>query len=182
MRARLLSPFLLPFLLATALSAQAQDAPPIKPGLWQVKNDMRMPDGSPMPDMREHLKKLPPDMRRQMEARMKQQGVDLSGGLGDMKVCLSRQSLEQNNWQGQQGNCKTEVLSRSATTWKWRSVCTDPQAQIDGEAVFASPEAYTMKTVMTRTADGQTRTARMTTESKWLGSDCGDLKPMAPRR
>ena len=112
MRAR----FLLPFLITAALSAQAQDAPPIRPGLWQVKNDMRMPDGSPMPDMREHLKKLPPDMRRQMEARMKQQGVDLSGGLGDMKVCLSRQSLEQNNWQGQQGNCKTEVLSRSATT------------------------------------------------------------------
>ena len=113
---------------------------------------------------------------------MKQQGVDLSGGLGDMKVCLSKQSLEQNNWQGQQGNCKTEVLSRSASTWKWRSVCTDPQAVIDGEALFASPEAYTMKTVMKRTAGGQTQTARMTTESKWLGSDCGDLKPMAPRR
>ena len=178
MRTRLL----LSLLLAAPLGAHAQDAPPIKPGLWQVKNDMRMPDGSPMPDMRAHLQKLPPDMRRQMEARMKQQGVDLSGGLGDMKVCLSKQSLEQNNWQGQQGNCKTEVLSRSASTWKWRSVCTDPQAVIDGEALFASPEAYTMKTVMKRTAGGQTQTARMTTESKWLGSDCGDLKPMAPRR
>ncbi len=173
---------LLPFLIATALGAHAQDAPPIRPGLWQVKNDMRMPDGSAMPDMREHLQKLPPDMRRQMEARMKQQGVDLSGGVGDMKICLSKASIEQNNWQGRQGNCDTTVLSRSATAWTWRSVCTDPQAEIDGEARFESAEAYTMHTVIRRPVDGRQQTARMTTRAQWLGSSCGDLKPMAPRR
>jgi len=172
----------LPLLITACLGAQAQDAPPIKPGLWQVQNDMRMPDGSAMPDMSEHLKNMPPDARRQMEARLKQEGVDMSGGPQNLKVCLSKESIAQNNWQGQQGHCTTEVLSRSKKSWKWRSVCTDPQARIEGEAIFSSPQAYTMRSVMTSTVQGRSESTTMTTRSQWLGADCGGLAPMAPRR
>src|SRR5688572_5613257 len=107
----------LSFLAAAALSAaaHAQTTPPIKPGLWQVNVEN---DGQKMPDMGEHLKNLPPEQRRQVEAMMKERGVDMSGG--GMKICHTKESLDQGKWQAEQGSCKTDVLSRTSTQWKWR--------------------------------------------------------------
>jgi Protein of unknown function (DUF3617) len=161
--------------------AHAQSPPPIKPGLWQVRG-VRDVDGQRMPDMSEHLKNMPPETRRQMEAMMKQHGVDASGGARDMKVCLSRESIDPNQWQGQMGTCKTEYLTRTATNWKWHTSCLEPASETDGEATFNSAERYTVKVVTTAAVMGQSRTSRMTLDSKWLGPDCGDLKPVTPPR
>lgn len=161
--------------------ARAQTAPPIKPGLWQVRSEREV-DGqkSQMPDMSEGLKSLPPEARKQIEAMMKQRGVDVGGG-GDMKICLSRDSLDPGQWESHQGSCKTDYSSRSGSTWKWHTSCQEPASETDGEARFTGPESYTVKTATTMTVQGETRTTRMTLNSKWLGADCGDLKPITPR-
>lgn len=163
--------------LACAAQAHAQSAPPIKPGLWRVVVEN---DGQKMPDMSEHLKNMPPEQRRQMEAMMKERGIDMSGGASGMKLCLNKESLDQGKWQGEQGKCKTDILSRTSTQWKWRSVCTDPKAESVGEANFADPENYTVTstTTMASAPGGAPRTVKSTVRSKWLGADCGDLKPM----
>ena len=160
--------------------ARAQTAPPIKPGLWQVHSE-RDVDGqkAKAPDLSEHLKNMPPEARKQMEAMMKQRGVDMSGGgLNDMKICLTKDSLDPDRWQRNQGSCKTDYVSRSGTTWKWHTSCREPAAETDGEAHFTSPDSYTVKTATTMTIRGETRTSRMTLDSKWLGADCGDIKPV----
>jgi hypothetical protein len=166
---------------ALASGAHAQSAPPIKPGLWQVQveND----SGQKMPDMSEHLKNMPPEQRKKIEAMMKERGVDMSGGAGGMKICHSKESLDQGKWQGDQGNCKTDILSRSSTQWKWRSVCSNPKAESVGEANFANPENYTVISTTTAAAPGGApKTIKSTIRSKWLGADCGDLKPIqAPK-
>jgi Protein of unknown function (DUF3617) len=162
--------------------ARAQSAPPIKPGLWQIQTEREV-DGQRqrMPDMSEHLKNMPPEARRQMEAMMKQRGVDMSSGnMNDMKVCLTRDSLDAEQWQRHQGTCKTDYLSRTASSWKWHTSCTDPAAETDGEAFFTSADAYTVKTATTMNVQGQSRITRMTLNSKWLGPDCGDVKPVTP--
>jgi hypothetical protein len=166
-------------MLACGLAAQAQTTPPIKPGLWQVNSD-RQVDGQKAPDMGEHMKKMSPEMRARIEAGMKQHGVDMSGGAGNMKMCMTRESLDQGRWQGDEGNCKTDFTSRTASSWKWRSSCSQPPSQTEGEASFAGPEAYTVKSSTTMTLQGQTRVSKMTMTAKWLGADCGDLKPLAP--
>lgn len=162
-------------------SAHAQNAPPIKAGLWQVQMER---DGGPAtPDMREQLKNMTPEQRQQVEAMMKQRGVDMSGGgAGSMKICLTKEQLDGNSWQGQQANCKTDVTSRSATAWKWRSVCTKPESVSDGEASFPNPENYVVKATTTTTTGAQKRTTKTTMTSKWLGADCGDLKPIQPKK
>ena len=163
--------------LACAFNVHAQSAPPIKPGLWQVnvEND----GGQQMPDMSEHLKNMPPEQRKQIEAMMKQRGVDMSGGAGGMKICLSKESLDQGKWQAEQGKCKTDILSRTSTQWKWRSVCTDPKAESVGEANFVDAENYTVINTMTTAAQGGApRTIKSTMRSKWVGADCGDVKPI----
>jgi len=167
------------FSLAFCLAAQAQTTPPIKPGLWQIHSD-RQVDGQKAPDLGEQMKKMSPEMRKRMEANMKLHGVDMSGGPGSMKMCMTRESLDQGRWQGAEGNCKTDFTSRSASSWKWRSSCGQPPSQSEGEASFASPESYTVKSNTTMTLQGQTRVTQMVMSGKWLGADCGDLKPIAP--
>jgi len=107
---------------------------------------------------------------------MKKQGIALGSG-GVSKVCHSRESLDQDLWQEQSERCKTDMLSRSASSWKWRSSCKQPDLEIDGEALFAGPESYTVKTSMKMASAGATSTTRTTVTAKWLGNDCGDLKP-----
>jgi hypothetical protein len=159
----------------TATCALAQTAPPIKPGLWELVSEREV-DGKQTADPSDELKKMQPEARKQLEAVMRKKGMEVGGG--PVKVCMSREVLDQGQWQGQQSGCKTEFTSRSATIWKWRTRCDKPQSTGEGEAVFASPEAYTVKSTMKSTIDGQARTTRSTAKGKWLGPDCGSLPPM----
>jgi Protein of unknown function (DUF3617) len=167
-------------------TAQAADAPPIKPGLWEVTNDSRKMDGHAMPDhsaqMAEAMKKMPPQMRQQMEARMKANGVQMAPsatGNTTVRMCLTKDMLEQNRWQQNDHNCKMDPPSRSGSTWKWKVVC--PQGTGEGTTTFSSPEAYTTQMHMTMAREGGTQhTMDMTHRAKWLGADCGGVKPMAP--
>lgn len=163
---------------ALAPFAQAQSAPPIKPGLWQVQSERDL-DGRKAPDPMEQMKSLPPEARKQMEAMMKKRGIDMGEG-GVRRICHSRESLDQGRWKGDSERCKTDITGRSAASWKWHSVCTEPPSEMEGEALFAGPESYTVKTLMTTHRKGQPQTMRMTMTAKWLGADCGELKPMQP--
>lgn len=160
---------------ACAAVAHAQTAPPIKPGLWQVQSE-RSIDGQKAPDLGEHMKNMPPEMRKRMEANMKQRGIDMSGGPGQMKMCQTRESLERGQWQGEATNCKTDFSSRTGSSWKWRSVC--PESVSEGEATFTSADSYTVKTVTNTTRQGKATRMDMTLKAKFLGADCGDLKPV----
>ncbi len=164
---------------AVACAAQAQSSPPLKPGLWQVQSEREV-DGQKAPDPMEMLKSLPPESRKQMEAMMKQRGFGV-GSDGVQKICHSRESLDQGKWGGDSESCKTDITSRSPTVWKWRSSCTQPAYEGSGEAHFAGPENYTVKNLMTTQHEGKARTTRMTLTARWLGPDCGDLKPIQPR-
>jgi hypothetical protein len=161
---------------AVASAAHAQSNPPIKPGLWQVQGEREV-NGQKAPDPMERMKDLPPEARKQMEAMMKKRGVEMAQG-GVQKICHSRESLNQGQWKGDSEKCKTEITSRSASAWKWHSSCTQPESEMDGEALFSSTENYTVKTSMTTKHQGQAQTMRMTVTAKWLGADCGELKPM----
>jgi hypothetical protein len=52
----------------------------------------------------------------------------------------------------------------------------------DGEATFLYANNFTVKSTGVSTIGGKTRTSSTTRIGKWLGTDCGELKPMeAPR-
>lgn len=163
--------------LTLAASAQAQ-TPPIKPGLWQLHNS-RMSQGGQAMDMGAQMKNMPPEARKRMEEVMKQKGMDLGAGDGTMKICMTKESLDQGNWRGTQHGCTTDFKNRTASSWKWSAVCTNPPSESEGEAVFTSPEAYTVKSKTTVTRGAQKQVMDMTVNAKWLGADCGGLKPMS---
>ena len=102
------------------------------------------------------------------------------GSGGANRVCLSKESLDAGRWQARPTARSSSVLRSERL--KWHSVCPQTDTTIDGEAVFADAENYTVRTATTRTFRGDTKVTRTTLQAKWLGSDCGDLKPFEPKR
>ena len=86
--------------------------------------------------------------------------------------------LAQNRWQKSEANCKTEILSRSSNAWKWKVTC--PQNQGEGTTTFSGSEAYTTQMHMTMLQDGRPQSMTMKHHAKWLGANCGSLKPVSP--
>lgn len=180
--ARLLSIPALLLLAAAHGAAPAQSRPPIKAGLWEVKQTREM-NGQKMPDMGEHLKNMPPEARKRMEEQMRQRGVEMGGGSTTAKLCLSEESLSRDDWTsaGAEHGCKTEILSRSATAWKWRSTCGgQPPTVAEGETRFQGDTGYTTVIDATSNRQGQPHRMHMEMQGKWLGADCGKLKPIVP--
>jgi len=166
---------LVPCAVALAATAAVAQVPPIKSGLWQLQTE-RSVDGRKAPDMNERMKSMSPAARQRMEAMMKQQGVDTSGG--GTRLCMTREMLDQGRWHDTSPRCKVDFSTRSASAWKWRSVCTQPDSTGEGEAAFHSPESYTVTSNTTMMLKGQTRTSTNVIKMQWLGAACGDVKPL----
>ncbi len=166
-------------LVATLPVWTLAQTPPIKPGLWEVKSEGSA-DGQKTAPPADRLASLPPAVRAQVEASMKQKGVAMGAG-GVSRICFTRESMDPARW-GNAANCKTDYGARSNSSWKWHSVCTQPEMTIDGEALFANPENYTVNSTTTMKLRGETKTSQRTVRARWIGADCGDLKPFDPKR
>lgn len=172
-------------LILLAGPALAQ-TPPIKPGLWEMKQLHLEVDGKPMPtmdqmapQMAQQMAQMPPEMRKQMEAQMKAQGLALGGG-GAIRTCISAAMLKQNQWgQAQQGqqDCKMDVLERSGSSWRWKVQCRAGQGE--GSTVFSGDAGYTSDMHWRGTAKGQPQSMKTKVQARWLGADCGGMKPLA---
>lgn len=173
-----------PFLLAAALCLPAA-AQSLKPGLWEVQQKMQGSGemNQAMADMQKQMAGMPPEQRKQMEAMMAQQGVQMSPGAGgamNMRMCMSKEMAERNEIPASQGDCKTTSQQRTGNTMRMAFTCTRPPSSGETQFTFTSPEAYTMKMTATTTASGKTEKVNMEGSGKWIAADCGTLKPMAP--
>ncbi|MGH9553858.1 MAG: hypothetical protein ACRD3W_31055, partial [Terriglobales bacterium] len=74
-------------LVAGACCAQAQTAPPIKPGLWQVHSEREV-NGQKAPDASDRMKDMSPEKRARFEAMMKARGIE-TGSPGMTKMCFT---------------------------------------------------------------------------------------------
>ena len=168
-------------ILAAALAPAIAGAqtPPIKPGLWEVRSDRKL-DGQAAPAPADAMKNLSPEVRAKIQAQMKANGVAI-GSNGANRVCLDKSSLDAGRWQSRATTCKTDYSTRTASSWKWHSTCTQPESASDGEATFTNAENYTVTTTSTHSFRGEPKTTQMTIRAKWLGADCGDLKPIDPK-
>ena len=167
-------------LAAFALGAGAQT---LKPGLWEVTHKMQGAHMDAMAQMQQQMAKMPPEQRKMMEEAMARQGVKIgAGGPGggmSMKVCMTREMIDKNELGEQRPDCKTTKQSRSGNTLKTAFVCTNPPSSGEGQFTYNSSEAYTMKVTATSQIEGQSQKVDMEGSGKWLGADCGAVKPMA---
>lgn len=144
-----------------ACSASAYSADTIKPGLWEMTSQMQ--GGG------------------EAANAMAKQGMQMgstAGGAMAVKLCMTQEMIDRNAVAPQDGDCTHTNSTRSGKTMKFSFVCTKPPSSGEGEVTFTSPEAYTSRVVVQTTRRGKPETMDMRNSGRWLGKDCGNIKPM----
>ena len=163
-----------------ALSVQAQVS---KPGLWEVTSKL---GGSAemdkaMAQMQQQMASMPPDQRKQMEAMLAKQGMSLSAAPAGMlaKMCMTKEMAEKSQMPVQtQGDCTSTTSDKTSTGMKFKFTCASPPSSGEGQYTFMGDSAYTMKMKINTQQQGKQVTTTLDSSGKWLGADCGTIKPM----
>jgi hypothetical protein len=172
--------------LALGASATAS-AQSLKPGLWEITNKMQSSSGQMeqnMSQMQQQMANMPPEQRKMVEEMMAKQGVKMGpGGPGGgitARICMTKEMVERNELPSQRGDCKTTQQARAGNTMKMAFTCTNPPSSGEGQVTYTSPESYAMKMMVNTQVQGKPEKVNMDGTGKWLGSDCGNIKPMVP--
>jgi hypothetical protein len=133
-----------------------------------------------MAEMQKQMAAMPPDQRKQMEAMMSQRGVKMAPGANGgmaMQMCMTKEMAERNDMPMQDG-CRMTKNERSGNTMKMAFTCTKPPSSGEGQVTFTSSEAYTSRMTVKSGADTMT----MEGTGKFLKADCGNVKPVSPKK
>jgi len=134
---------------------------------------------------------MPPEKRKQIEEMMARQGKGgpgLAAGMGmmagkpaTMKVCITPEQAAREPFTSGQGNCQQLSQERSGKTTKIKFSCTrEDGASMTGEGQFTllSDKEHTGHMVMDGVGrKGQPAHMEIDQAGRWLGADCGDVKP-----
>jgi Protein of unknown function (DUF3617) len=178
-------PLLFAALVMTAGPALAQSK--LTPGLWEHQTRIKTGSGqmeAAMAQMQQQLASMPPEQRKQMEEAMGRQGMGMGGpmapgGAMPIKICLSPEQAARDEVPMQEdGNCKITSRTRSGNTFKFTMACTGPrEGSGEGEVTYVSSKEHKGRMKITSKRGGRDETMEMETSAKWLGADCGALKP-----
>lgn len=168
-------------LAAIALGAQAQVT---KAGLWEVSSKL---GGSAemdkaMAQMQQQMASMPPEQRKQMEAMLAKQGMSISGAPGGVlaKMCMTKDMVERSQMPVQtQGDCTSTTSDKTSTGMKFKFTCSSPPSSGEGQYTFMGDSAYTMKMRINTPQQGKPVITTLDSSGKWMGADCGNIKPMA---
>lgn len=168
--------------LFIAVPCSAQN---MKPGLWEVNNKMQSSNGQleqAMAMVHEQMAQMTPEQRQSMEAMMAKNGMQMptvgAGGSMSVKMCMTRDMAAQNKMPIQDvGNCTHKRSAVVGNTMKVSFSCSKPDASGEGTVTFNSDTNYAMKMKVTTSANGKPETMNMDATGRWLGADCGNIKP-----
>lgn len=164
-----------------ALPAGAQ-ALNMKPGLWELNNKVSSSDPqmqSAMTEMQKQLANLSPQQRQAMQQMMDRNGVQIklgAGGALQSRMCMTRDMIERREFPVQEGACTQTMTPLSANRLKIAFNCTKPRASGEGELTMDSDSSYRAH-VKIRSEDRGT--VDMDVDGRWLGADCGSVRPMS---
>lgn len=179
----------------------------MKPGLWE--HTFKLNEGSigaitgaqqeqvsqAMEEMKKQMANMSPEQRKMMEDMMAKQGIKISDKGIDMpsqnlqiskdgtvmKICVTQSQIDSGELP-QAENCEQKVTQVSAGVFKSTFVCKgEHPVNGEGQIVFQSNKAYTGTTKVTTEVNKKMQTIEGTQSGKWLSSDCGDIKPLAPK-
>jgi len=156
----------------TAGVAGAQAPVDMKPGLWEVRILKMEQDGQDMlAMMRQAMASVPPEQRKQM---------GMSGSDPTVtRVCYSAAMLKGDDWlagqNAQKQGCSPPKVNRSGNRGTFEVTCKDMASK--GEYVTTSDQ-ISMKTETVASAGGSKHKLAQEMQMKFLGSDCGDVKPL----
>jgi hypothetical protein len=163
---------------ALALPARAQGLA-VKPGLWESSSSSSGAPRSAMPQIPpDQLARLTPDQQAMIRQRMA--GGGGGGQPATHRYCVT-QAMIQKGFTGPNDNqrCTRTVVSNTASAVEVTVVCTGDHpatGTIRVQATDAASVAGTLDMTVSN-GNGGTMPIHSTFQSRWLGADCGDIKP-----
>jgi len=155
----------------------------IKAGLWEHGYDMKSSDPrveAAMKQMQQSMASLPPDQRKMMEDMMAKQGVGIGPKGNTVRVCMTQADVERGPSQPEPG-C-TQTSKRNGNAWSMSFQCKGPPPSSgEGQVTLLSPTAYQGQFDIRVVEDGKPMKMQMSQRGKWLGADCGNVKPISSR-
>lgn len=170
-------------LLVCPVATWAADLFDVKTGLWETTSTREMTGmaAPAMPQLTdEQLAKIPPAQRAQIEAMMKGRGG--APQTSTNKVCLTKEALAKALSFGQQNNnCTQKINSLSAAKQEIHMECTG-QFKGSGDLVVERVDSEHAKgNLLMKTEGDHPTTIKVSFSTKFLSSDCGDVKPMGDK-
>ena len=161
--------------LLTASVAWGAATLDVKTGLWEMTSVGETSGRPPIPA--EALAKLTPEQRAKVEQSMAA-GMASANQPRVRKECLTQKSLERGLNFEDRPNCRTTVLNSTPRMVDFAMECTGAQ-QMKGKFHFEAADRETIAgdTNMMMTDGTNTMTMKYKISGKWLGSNCGDVKP-----
>jgi hypothetical protein len=146
----------------------------IKTGLWEVTSTGETTGVPPIPP--EVLARMTPEQRAQMQAAM-----GLASKPDVSRSCITEKTLQRGLDFGERErpNCRRTMLNSTSRQIDVRMECTGRET-MNGTFHFEAVDRQTMSggINMAVTNGANTMTMKRTMHGKWLGSDCGSVKPM----
>lgn len=167
-------------LLAALLSGfaaflQAQDAKDIKPGLWEIQHKTAV-DGQELPDMNKMLEQVPPEMRGQVQAMMAKNGAGMTDK--GVTICITPEQIANQQYGNDpKSKCQLSDMKHEGNVTHMKMQCSKPKGEGETTVTRLSPESWTSVSKMTMEENGAPHAMNSESTAKWLGSDCGEVKP-----
>ena len=161
----------------------------LKPGLWETRILKQVVDGrdtsaqiaGAMSQMQQAMAGMSPEHRARLEAMMKQHGGPVIGSDGAVKMCVSPEMASLDKpIVDREGRCQPATVNRSGdhTTFEFSCSWNGVESTGKGESTTIGDLIRTQLDTKTRKSNGETHLMHSETEMKFLGSACGDVKPM----
>jgi hypothetical protein len=160
----------------------------LKPGLWETRVVKHLTDGRDttsqmtgvMSQMQQNLARLPPEQRARMEAMMKERGAMTMGTEGTTRLCISREMAGRDKpIIDPEGHCQPAKISQSGNHTSFEFNCSTNGTVMTGKGEStAEGDTIVSRVDIIRTANGEKHVMHNETEMKFLGADCGNVKPL----
>ena len=164
--------------VAAALPALAADNTPlkVKPGLWEMTSDSERSGAPPIPP--EALARMSPEQRAKFEAALQQ---SMGPKHRVAKHCVTQANIDKGFEKMEHmggDNCTQTVTSSTSTLRAGSFACTGREAA-SGTYRFEArnPESVAANWDVTMSNGGKDMKMKSVMQGKWLGSDCGSVKP-----
>lgn len=158
---------------SVVLSATAGAVDKMKPGLWEM---------STKSDMMKNMPKIPPAQLEQMR-KMGMPVPDMQDGAIITKMCVTKEMTERDQLpqtSQHQTGCQSKNYQRSGNSYSVDIVCDGANVKGEGKVkgIFSSGESYTSIYDFKGLSHGRPLSQHIESAGKWLGANCGDVKPM----
>lgn len=153
----------------------------IKTGLWEMatNTDLAGLTMGAMPSVPpDILAKMPPEQRARIESTMASRAP--GGGMTN-RSCVTEKDLERGlkPETGKEQSCKVDSVKTTGSTQEMHVSCTSAHGNSTGvfKMTATSRESFDGTMEMNINVQNRPMTMKMTLKGKWLGADCGEVKP-----